>query len=96
MKFWSLFLWCTLWLPANSQVIQSVLLDQNTHQPVVGASIFFNGTSFYELSDEQGHFAIPIKQQINTALIITHVSYNMQSYSAPYTNIPDTIFLQEK
>jgi len=85
-----------LWIPLHSQTIQSIILDQHTHRPIAGATIFFNGTSLYALSDEQGRFTLSSKQQINASVIVTHVSYNLQTYPYPYTSVPDTIFLQEK
>ena len=96
MRILFILLSCFIGFPLAAQTLQGVVLETGTQKPIQGASIFFHGTSFYCITDEQGHFSLTIPQKINTPLIISHVSYQPLSYPYPYNNLPDSLFMQEK
>lgn len=88
--FWGLH------LPAYAQTLNGIVLDRNSKTPIQGASVFFDGTSIYTVTDEQGHFTLPVKQKINTQLMVSHVAYRPLSFQYPYDNLSDTLLMQEK
>lgn len=93
------FLWacCLVWIfPAHAQTLQGIIVDRNDKTPIQGVSVFFDGTSLYTITDEQGRFSLPVKQKINTSLMVSHLSYQPQAFPYPYADLPDSLMMEEK
>lgn len=62
----------------NAQVsISGKVINSDTHQPIAGASIYFNNTSIGTSSNEKGEFAFRNIDLVNTELIISSVGYEI-------------------
>lgn len=86
-----------MWIfPAHAQTLQGIIVDRNDKTPIQGVSVFFDGTSLYTITDEQGRFSLPVKQKINTSLMVSHLSYQTQAFPYPYTDLPDSLMMEEK
>lgn len=57
-----------------SQTITGVVLDEKK-EPVIGASVFFDGTTLGTTTDIDGKFSLSLKNRINSTLIIRSLGY---------------------
>lgn len=58
----------------HSQTILGTVVDSN-EEPILGAFIYFDGTSYGTTTDIEGKFSFEIKSSINTPLVISYVGY---------------------
>ncbi|MDR1403544.1 MAG: carboxypeptidase-like regulatory domain-containing protein [Tannerellaceae bacterium] len=84
-------------LPATvqAQKLSGIVYDAVNHIPIAQATVFFEASSLYALTNGEGYFELAAIDSINVPLVISHVSYQKQIIRPPYT-LPDTIKLQEK
>jgi len=57
-----------------SQTITGVVLDEK-NEPIIGASVYFDGTTLGTTTDIDGKFFISLKNRINTSLVIRSLGY---------------------
>ncbi|KOS06384.1 hypothetical protein AM493_10340 [Flavobacterium akiainvivens] len=60
---------------AAAQVITGYVHDAETEEPLVGVSVYFDGTTLATVTDETGAFSIKPQQGINKALIFSYIGY---------------------
>lgn len=63
-------------LSGYSQRIQGIVLDENTSQPLVNVSVFFNGTTIGTKTDSKGKFQIIIPGNQKLPLAVSAIGYN--------------------
>ncbi|MDC8004027.1 carboxypeptidase-like regulatory domain-containing protein [Aureisphaera galaxeae] len=80
----------------SAQRIQGYVYDTNTDTPLMGASVYLNGTTVGTLSDENGKFVIDTDQIINASLAISYVGYTTETIRNPYRTEPHVVVLQQK
>jgi hypothetical protein len=78
-----------------SQTLQGVVLDKDTNEPLHNAVVYLDRTSFICATNTDGKFNLPVGNRIHTSLIISHVAYEKMIISDPFTELPDTVYLQE-
>ncbi len=71
-------------LSGYSQQIRGIVLDENTSQPLVNVSVFFNGTTVGTKTDSNGKFQIYIPGNQKLPLAVSAIGYNsfiLEEYS---------------
>lgn len=63
-----------LFLQVHAQIIKGIVLDE-TEQPLMGASVFFNSTTLGTITDFEGKFEIKFPEIQDPVLIIQYVGY---------------------
>jgi len=71
-----LFVFLFMSVLSYSQTVTGIVLDNISKQPLIGASVYFDGTTIGVITDETGRFTLTTKKQINTPLIISYIGYN--------------------
>ena len=80
----------------NAQTLTGLVYDKDTKQPVPGVYVYLDGTSIVDLTTNSGGFTLPVKQQINTKLVLRHVGYHTIIIEDPFIHLPDTIYMEEQ
>jgi len=70
-----LFLFINFFTTAYNQVIQGTILDEKTKNPIMSASIYFNGTFVGTSSDQNGKFELDISKYTSLPLTISSIGY---------------------
>ncbi|MDT8346453.1 MAG: carboxypeptidase-like regulatory domain-containing protein [Flavobacteriaceae bacterium] len=83
-KYMPFMLFLMLGQLAISQSISGVVLDEN-NQPLLGASVYFNGTTIGSITDADGKFSLPIEGLIEPELIVSFLGYTSVSVPNPGT-----------
>ena len=60
---------------AEAQLIESKILDIETKEPILGATVYFNGTTKGTITNKEGVFKIQKTTDINSNLIINCLGY---------------------
>jgi len=81
---------------ANAQIIRGIVCDKDTKEPVPYVYVYFDGTSINTLTDTLGRFRLVTKSVINAKLVIQHMAYQPLIVEHPFSNLPDTLFIEEK
>lgn len=58
----------------SAQSIKGIVVDKN-NEPIVGATVYFDGSSYGTTTDSDGEFKITIPSEISSSLIISFVGY---------------------
>jgi hypothetical protein len=74
--FMALFYCGMLWA---QQRIKGQVLDALDNTPLMGVSVYFDGTSIGTITDESGIFELPLAQKINAALVVSYLGYETRS-----------------
>ncbi|MDF1696075.1 MAG: DUF3179 domain-containing (seleno)protein [Saprospiraceae bacterium] len=82
----------------NAQMVQitCILADSESHLPIQDAHLFFNNSSFGNVSNQEGRISLEIPQGLREDVVISHISYDpkiIQSASYRTLQKKDTIFL---
>ena len=67
-----LFLFVSAYI--NAQTVQGTVIDSN-NEPIMGASVYFDGTLYGATTDIDGKFSFTIKSNINATLIVSFIGY---------------------
>ncbi|OIQ38150.1 MAG: hypothetical protein BM563_06925 [Bacteroidetes bacterium MedPE-SWsnd-G1] len=73
-----LILWCHVLF---SQEISGHIYDINTKEPLVGATIYLDGTTLGTNSDFEGFFKLDIRNANNAKVIISYIGYDTRVFS---------------
>lgn len=79
----------------SQQTIYGEILDEKG-EPLVGATIYFDGTSLGTMTNEEGLFEITIASELNTSLIISFVGYEKLIIPQPKFGIKYKVILKPK
>ncbi len=91
-----LFSFISLFATAQNQVIKGSVLDKKTKNPILFASIYFNGTFNGATSDENGNFEFNIAKTHSMPLTISAVGYYSTTLSDYATDEALIIYLKPK
>ena len=67
-----LFLFVSPWI--NAQTVTGTVLDSH-EEPIMGASVYFDGTLYGATTDIDGKFSFDIKSSINAPLVVSYIGY---------------------
>ena len=59
--------------------VEGVVLDQNTKEPIIGASILLKGTSVGTISDIDGKFKMNVPETKTAVLVVSYVGYQKKN-----------------
>lgn len=79
----------------SQQTIYGEILDEKG-EPLVGATIYFDGTSLGTMTNDEGLFEITIASELNTSLIISFVGYEKLIIPQPKFGIKYKVILKPK
>ena len=97
MKRFSLTLFCVfLSLHFYAQVLKGSVLDAKTHQPVVFANVYFNGTFRGTTTDSLGHFKLKLVSKQKLPLTVSFVGYYSSEIKSYEVDKLLTIYLRPK
>lgn len=79
----------------NAQVVQGFVYDERS-LPVVGATVYFDGTTIGTTTNTEGFFTINLKAFSNSALVVSYMGYQTVIISNPFEVITHSITLVPK
>lgn len=77
-----LFLLCSF--SSFSQTINGYVFDGVSKEPLIGASVYFDGTTIGTITDENGRFTITTEKKISAPLVITYIGFNDVLIGSPW------------
>ncbi|SMG43553.1 CarboxypepD_reg-like domain-containing protein [Marivirga sericea] len=91
-----LLFFSTIFLPSSllSQEISGRVLNIEG-DPLIGASVYFDGTTIGDVTDAKGSFSFEVKAEINAILIVSYVGYKTRYLESPSTGKPYLFKLEE-
>ena len=89
----TVLLWYNL---ANAQTINGTVCDKATKLPVSEVHVYFDGTSINTVTDASGKFELRANSELNTKLVLHHLSYQTAIIDNPFGGFPDTLYIEEK
>lgn len=81
---------------AQAQTISGYVFDEKTKEPLSSVNVYLDGTSFMTITTDAGYFDLPIKQRLNTKLVISHIGYEHKIIENPYDVEIGNVYLKEK
>jgi len=87
-KFLIVFL-VLFWASARGQAISGFVYDSESKQPLLGASVYFDGSSVGTVTNENGFFRLEPKIETTASLIITYIGYS--SATIEYYDLDDNL-----
>ncbi|SFS41601.1 CarboxypepD_reg-like domain-containing protein [Zhouia amylolytica] len=82
----------------NQNEIKGVVLSAKDSIPLIGVSVYFDGTSIGVSTDQKGRFELNFEAGINSPMVISYVGYEpviVDNY-ATYKGLVPVIYLHEK
>lgn len=79
----------------SQQTIYGEILDEKG-EPLVGATIYFDGTSLGTMTNDEGLFEITIASELNTSLIVSFVGYEKVIIPQPKFGTKYKVILKPK
>lgn len=76
----------------QGQSISGIVYDIETKQPIVGASVYLDGSSFGTITNEKGAFSLQTKLESTAALIITHIG--LSSVKIDYFDLGENLKIE--
>lgn len=95
-KFILFLLFICLQFVAYAQVIKGTILERKTKQPILYATIYFNGTFVGTTADEDGNFKLDISKNMAMPLTISAIGYYSTTINIIGTANPFIIYLKPK
>ena len=80
----------------NAQILTGIIYDRENQVSVPGAYVYIEGSSLFDITNEEGKFEIKVNTTVNASLVVSHIGYNSTTVLDPFTSLPDTIFIEEK
>ncbi len=71
-----LFLWAT----AQGQVVKGFVSDIETNESLMGASVYFDGTTIGTTTNEEGYFELDVDPSINAVLVVSFIGYEVRYF----------------
>lgn len=79
--FFILFILTTV--TANAQELKGSIIDSKTGEPIMNATVYFDGTSIGTVSDLDGNFSLKKPEEITADLIISIIGYQKKRIQNP-------------
>ncbi len=91
-----LFAGLLMYTGLSAQSISGTVYDKDNKVTVPGATVYLDNTSIYTTTGPDGSFLLKAGQQLNTRLIIQHMSYEMLIVEKPFGKSDGKYYLTEK
>ena len=95
-RYLLVFIFLGLLNSLHGQTIEGVVYDADTKKEIPGVVVYLNGTSIHTVSNNDGYFCLTAGSKINTALVISHLSYESIAIDNPFEHNEKVFFLKEK
>ncbi|WP_340066473.1 carboxypeptidase-like regulatory domain-containing protein [Ascidiimonas aurantiaca] len=82
----------TLWCYAQ-EMVEGYVFDSSSQKPLMGATVYFDGSTIGAMSDENGYFSIETEQKLSAPLVISFMGYQSFAISDPYGSDLSKIYL---
>lgn len=92
MRWLFLFL-ITFSVALQAQTITGHVYNSADGEPLQGASVYLDGTTFAATTDAEGFFRLSLPQQYNASLIVSYLGFDRYNVSNPYTGQPLKIMM---
>ncbi len=95
----NVFVLILLWILSvclQAQTLSGSVYDSSTKQPINKVSVFLDGTLIQTVTDEKGRFELSVDKEINTSLVLYHVSYYPVKISNPFNENLNGISMKER
>ncbi|WP_349663125.1 carboxypeptidase-like regulatory domain-containing protein [Cellulophaga lytica] len=97
MKTTLFFLFAFVFLKVTAQqTVTGYVLDANTKEPLIGTSVFYDGTTIGVVTNTKGYFNISTEKNSTAPLVISYFGYKNKIISAVGKKDLGTIYLQEE
>ncbi|MDR3252812.1 MAG: carboxypeptidase-like regulatory domain-containing protein, partial [Tannerella sp.] len=90
------FLTVILTTNLSAETLKGTVVDAKTGEPIVAASVFFDGTTIGTATGLNGEFSLTVKERIYSRLVISYLGYESAVIPSPFDNMPEIIRLEEK
>lgn len=78
-----------------SQSISGTVYDSVTKEPLLGASVYFEGTTIGGITDEQGKFTLYTEKSSTSQLVVSYLGYT-DAILTPSSDAPIKVYLVAK
>ncbi|MEP0264771.1 carboxypeptidase-like regulatory domain-containing protein [Dokdonia sp.] len=78
-----------------AQTIRGTVYDSKTKEPLLGASVYFEGTTIGGITDEDGNFTLYTEKSSTSQLVVSYLGYK-DAIRTPSGEKPITVFLIAK
>ncbi len=95
-KFYFLYFILLLGPTLIAQQITGTVLDKGTNEPLIGVSVYFDGSTLGTITDENGNFKLIPPGNLLVPLILSHLGYQSRKLNAPFGPNHMTIYLTEE
>lgn len=95
-KIISIILFLNICSTGYTQIIKGTILDQNTHNRIIFAAVYFNGTLVGTRTDQNGYFELDISKNLSMQLIISALGYYSVTLTDFIIDKPYLIYLEPK
>lgn len=94
-KFWTTIFFGLLVFQGTAQkIIEGQVIDSITRHPIEGATIFFDQTSLWTITDESGHFRMEIQTSTTAPLLVSFLGYEREVVKNPFDDKNKTLLMQ--
>jgi hypothetical protein len=81
---------------SRGQLIKGTVFDKDTKEPVIAATVYFNGTSAGTLTDVNGHFSINASKYSSMPLTVSAIGYYSVTIKNFSSSKPIDVYLETK
>lgn len=92
IAFLALFFLCH---SLSCQTISAYIFDKKTEEPLLGATIYIDGTTIGTTTNNDGYFELDLKHSKNSNLIISFIGYKTRIFEMKSSQLPKKIYLEE-
>ena len=86
----------SFWGFSQTKTIDGYVREKNTNVPLVGVSIYFDGTTLGTITNEEGYFTMEKESSLSAPLVVSFIGYGKKMlYGSELENL-NTIFLEER
>ncbi len=83
-------------LQIEAQAIYGYVYDTTKGNPLPGATVYLNGTTYGTISDQDGRFLIKTEREIKASLVVSYVGYTSVPINNPYRGEVLEVILKPK
>lgn len=95
MKTYTLLFLLLISGPLYTQVISGNVFDELSKAPLDGATVYLDGTNIGTITNLDGQFLLDISDAPNASIVVQHIGFSSQVFTAQQFTNPLNIYLQE-
>lgn len=79
------FVFILFYTLVNAQTISGHVYDETTNEPLTGAFVYLDGTTYAADTDAEGAFVLKVPQEISTFLVVRYLGYETVRLANPFS-----------